>query len=87
MSTGRWLGVLAARDFRLFLAGRATSFVGTGMLPVALAFAVLARHGATSEVGYVRGAETLPLLTKEALADRLVERVAIALGTKQEPSA
>jgi len=73
------LGPLAARDFRLFLVGRLTSFIGTGMLPVALAFAVLARHGTTSEVGYVLGAETLPLvlflLIGGAAADRLNRRV------------
>jgi len=33
------------------------------------------------------GVETLPLLTKDALANWLVERVAIALGTNREPSA
>jgi len=35
----------------------------------------------------VGGVETLPLLTKDALANWLVERVAIALGTNREPSA
>jgi hypothetical protein len=33
------------------------------------------------------GVESLPLLTKDALADWLVERIAIALGTNREPSA
>jgi MFS family permease len=81
--TDRWLGPLSSRDFRLFLAGRLTSFIGTGMLPVALAFAVLGRHGSTSEVGYVLGAETLPLvlflLVGGAAADRLNRRV-VMLG-------
>ena len=79
MRTDHWLGPLSSRDFRLFLAGRLTSFIGTGMLPVALAFAVLGRHGSTSEVGYVLGAETLPLvlflLVGGAAADRLNRRV------------
>ena len=79
MRTDPWLGPLSSRDFRLFLVGRLTSFVGTGMLPVALAFAVLARHGSTSDVGYVLGAETLPLvvflLVGGAAADRLNRRV------------
>ncbi|HUY21401.1 MAG TPA: MFS transporter [Acidimicrobiales bacterium] len=83
MSTGRWLGPLSARDFRLFLAGRATSFVGTGMLPVALAFAVFARHGPTADVGYVLGAETLPLvlllLVGGVAADRFNRRM-VMLG-------
>jgi MFS family permease len=77
--TDRRLGPLSSRDFRLFLVGRLTSFIGTGMLPVALAFAVLGRHGSTSEVGYVLGAETLPLvvflLVGGAAADRLNRRV------------
>jgi MFS family permease len=79
MRTDRRLGPLSSRDFRLFLVGRLTSFIGTGMLPVALAFAVLGRHGSTSEVGYVLGAETLPLvlflLVGGAAADRLNRRV------------
>ena len=73
------MGPLASRDFRLFVVGRLTSFIGTGMLPVALAFAVLERHGSTSEVGYVLGAETLPLvlflLVGGAAADRWNRRV------------
>lgn len=77
------MGPLSSRDFRLFVVGRLTSFIGTGMLPVALAFAVLARHGTTSEVGYVLGAETLPLvvflLIGGAAADRLNRRV-VMLG-------
>ncbi|HXQ90077.1 MAG TPA: MFS transporter [Acidimicrobiales bacterium] len=77
------LGPLCSRDFRLFLVGRLTSFVGTGMLPVALAFAVLGRHGSTSEVGYVLGADTLPLvlflLVGGAAADRWNRRV-VMLG-------
>jgi MFS family permease len=81
--TDRRPGPLSSRDFRLFLAGRMTSFVGTGMLPVALAFAVLGRRGSTSEVGYVLGAETLPLvlflLVGGAAADRLNRRV-VMLG-------
>ncbi|HVA02699.1 MAG TPA: MFS transporter [Acidimicrobiales bacterium] len=79
MRTDRRLGPLSSRDFRLFLVGRLTSFIGTGMLPVALAFAVLARHGSTSDVGYVLGADTLPLvlflLVGGAAADRLNRRV------------
>ena len=83
MEIGTWFGVLGERDFRLFWTGRAASFIGTGMLPVALAFAVLARHGSTSDVGYVLGAETLPLvlflLVGGVAADRLNRRV-VMLG-------
>jgi MFS family permease len=79
----RWLGVLAHRDFRLYFIGRATSFIGTGMIPVALSFAVLGRGGSTSEVGWVLSAEVFPLalflLVAGVIADRLNRR-AVMLG-------
>ena len=73
-----WLGVLAHRDFRLYFIGRATSFIGTGMLPVALSFAVLERGGTTSQVGWVLSADVFPLavflLVAGVVADRLNRR-------------
>ena len=33
------LGVLGARQFRLYFVGQATSYLGDGLLPVAVAFA------------------------------------------------
>lgn len=83
MATNRWLGVLADRDFRLFFIGRATSFIGTGMIPVALSFAVLGRGGTTSQVGWVLSADVFPLavflLVAGVLADR-INRRAVMLG-------
>lgn len=74
----RWFGVLAHRDFRLYFIGRATSFIGTGMIPVALSFAVLGRGGSTSEVGWVLSADVFPLalflLVAGVLADRINRR-------------
>lgn len=74
----RWLGVLSHRDFRLYVIGRAASLVGTGMIPVALSFAVLERGGSTSEVGWVLSAEVFPLalflLVAGVIADRLNRR-------------
>ena len=74
----RWLGALGERDFRLYFIGRMTSFVGTGMLPVALSFAVLGRGGSVGDVGLVLGAETLPLvlflLVGGVVADRANRR-------------
>lgn len=73
-----WLGALAHRDFRLYFIGRATSFIGTGMLPVALSFAVLERGGSTSQVGWVLSADVFPLalflLVAGVVADRLNRR-------------
>ncbi|MHB8328985.1 MAG: MFS transporter [Acidimicrobiales bacterium] len=74
----RWPGALEERDFRLYFAGRVTSFVGTGMLPVALSFAVLGRGGSVADVGFVLGAETVPLvvllLVGGVVADRFSRR-------------
>jgi MFS family permease len=79
----RWFGVLAHRDFRLYFIGRLTSFIGTGMIPVALSFAVLGRGGSTSDVGFVLSADVFPLalflLVAGVLADR-INRRAVMLG-------
>ncbi len=70
---------MAERNFRLLFLSRLTSFIGTGMLPVALAFAVFGRGGSTSQVGFVLGAEWAPLavflLVGGVLADRLQRRL------------
>ncbi len=72
-----WLGALRERNFRLYFTGQLTSAVGTGMTSVALAFAVLAHHGATA-LGIVLAAETIPqalfLLVGGVVADRLGRR-------------
>jgi MFS family permease len=79
MRSGRRVEVLAERDFRLYFFGQLTSFIGTGMLPVALSFAVLARGGSAGEVGLVLGASTLPLvlllLVGGVVADRYDRRM------------
>lgn len=61
MSSRQLLRPLRERNFRLFFLGQATSQIGSGMAPVAVAFAVLA-HGTVSDVGYVLAAETVPLV-------------------------
>ncbi|MGH9307354.1 MAG: MFS transporter, partial [Acidimicrobiales bacterium] len=84
MALDGWLGVLGERNFRLYFIGRVTSFLGTGMVPVALAFAVLGQGRSTSDVGYVLGAETVPLvgfiLIGGVVADR-VSRRKLMLGS------
>jgi predicted MFS family arabinose efflux permease len=78
--TGR-LGVLGERNFRLFFTGYITSLVGSAMVPVALTFAVLNQGDGTDAVGYVLGAETVPLvallLVGGVVADRIPRRVAM----------
>lgn len=84
MRSERWLGALGERDFRLYFTGRVTSFIGTGMLPVALSFAVLGRGGSVGDVGLVLGAETLPLvlflLVGGVVADRTSRRAVMVLS-------
>jgi MFS family permease len=74
----RWVGALRQRNFRVFFIGQAASQIGTGMAPVAIAFAVL-EHGSASDVGYVLAAETLPLvlflLIGGVIADKFSRRL------------
>ena len=72
------LGALRERNFRLFFIGQATSMLGTGMVGVALAFAVLDLTGSVSDLGFVLAAQTVPLvaflLVGGVVADRLPRR-------------
>src|SRR5438874_11060578 len=72
------LGALRERNFRLFFIGQATSQFGTGMVGVALAFAVLDLTGSVSDLGFVLAAQTVPLvaflLVGGVVADRLPRR-------------
>ncbi|MEO6714596.1 MAG: MFS transporter [Mycobacteriales bacterium] len=74
-------GVLAERDPRLYLTAYLASMIGTGITPVALAFAVLENGGTTSQVGAVLAAETAPLvlllLAAGVVADRLPRRTVL----------
>ena len=79
MHLEKWLGALHERNFRFYFFGQLTSSIGSGMAPVALAFAVLAiRHGSASDVGAVLAAEAIPLvvflLVGGVAADRLGRR-------------
>ncbi len=68
------LAPLRERDFRLLFFGRAVSFAGSAMAPVALAFAVLELGGSTTELGLVLAIAILPqvffLLVGGVIADR-----------------
>ena len=65
---------LASRQFRMFFWGRTISLFGSGMTPVALAFAVLAAPHGSDLLGYILAAEILPsvliVLVGGSLADR-----------------
>ena len=72
------LGALRERDFRLLFVGQATSWLGTGMVGVALAFAVLDVTHSASDLGIVLAARAMPnvvfLLAGGVFADRLPRR-------------
>jgi MFS family permease len=69
------LGPLREREFRLLFTGRAISQLGSGMAPVALAFAVLDLTGSTADLGIVLAvrqvAVVVLLLYGGVWADRL----------------
>ena len=72
------LGALGERQFFLLFSGQALSFLGDGMVGVALAFAVLDLTGSAADLGYVLAARMLPLmgvvLLGGVVADRLSRR-------------
>lgn len=72
------LAALRERPFRLLFLGQAVSLLGDGMVPVALAFAVLELTGSPTDLGIVLAARTVPLvaflLAGGVWADRLSRR-------------
>jgi MFS family permease len=71
--------VLRERNFRLLFAGQAVSLLGDGMVPVALAFAVLEVSDSPSALGIVLAARLIPtvvlLLAGGVVADRMPRRM------------
>jgi MFS family permease len=55
-------GALSERSFRLLFIGQGVSSVGDGVVPVALAFAVLDLTGSVRDLGLILAAQTLPLV-------------------------
>jgi MFS family permease len=78
------LAALRERNFRLFFIGQATSQLGTGMVPVALSWAVLELTGSVSDLGLVLAAQTVPLvlflLVGGTVADRLPRRAVMLVS-------
>jgi|SRR5581483_455015 len=72
------LGALRERQFRLLFTGQLISLMGDAFTPVALAWAVLDLTGSPTDLGFVIGAKTLPLvvflLVGGVFADRLPRR-------------
>jgi len=62
------------RNFRLLFAGRATSYVGTYLAPIAVAFAVLGLGGSASAVGLSFAAWTLAQVSMLAVGGVLGDR-------------
>ena len=55
------MGPLGERNYRLLFVGQASSFVGDGMVPVAISFAVLRLTGSVGDVGLALTARYAPL--------------------------
>ena len=72
-------GPLAHDAFRITAWGRAASFVGNGMAPVALSFAVLELTGSVAQLGLVVGARSVAAIVTTVfggvVADRLPRRL------------
>ncbi len=75
MDFGRLIGPLEERQFRLLFIARGFSMFGDGLVPVALAFAVLSIERSASALGLVLAAGTVPrvllLLVAGVWADRI----------------
>src|SRR5918912_2354288 len=84
MRLPRRLEALRERNFRLFFLGQATSQLGTGMVPVALSWAVLELTGSVSDLGFVLAAQTVPLvlflIVGGTVADRLPRRAVMLVS-------
>ncbi|SNT65547.1 Predicted arabinose efflux permease, MFS family [Asanoa hainanensis] len=77
----KYLGALRERDFRNLYAARAFSLFGDGMVPVALAFAVLETDNSATALGLVLASRYLALvgmlLVGGVVADRLPRRLVL----------
>ena len=85
MALSDTFGVLRERNFRLLWVGQATSTLGDGLLPVALAFAVLSTlDRSATALGLVLAAHTLPLaafvLIGGVWADRLPRQLVMLVS-------
>jgi MFS family permease len=56
------VGPLREQQFRRYFVGQATSYVGDGLLPVAISFAVLDLTGSVTDLGFVLAVRMVPLV-------------------------
>lgn len=85
MRAGELFGALKERRFRLLWLGQATSTLGDGLVPVALAFAVIQTlNGSATDLGIVLAAQSLPLvvfvLVGGVWADRLPRQMVMLVS-------
>src|SRR5215510_16019143 len=85
MRAGEFFGALRERRFRLLWLGQATSTLGDGLVPVALAFAVIQTlDGSPTDLGIVLAAQTLPVvvfvLAGGVWADRLPRQMVMLVS-------
>jgi Transmembrane secretion effector len=66
--------VILDRNFRLLFAGRALSYVGTYLAPIAVAFAILDLHGSATAVGLSFAAWTVAQVSMLAIGGVLGDR-------------
>src|SRR5215218_9177988 len=82
---GGMFGALKERRFRLLWLGQASSTLGDGLVPVALAFAVIETlDGSPTDLGIVLAAQTIPLvafvLAGGVWADRLPRQMVMLVS-------
>src|SRR6185437_14095845 len=82
MAADGLFGALRERRFRLLWLGQTTSTLGDGLVPVALAFAVIKTlDGTATELGLVLAAETVPLVLFGGVwADRLPRQMVMLVS-------
>lgn len=69
------LDVLRLRDFRLVFGAALVSLIGDGVVPVALAFAVLDLTGSATDLGLVLAARTIALVASLLVGGVVADRV------------
>lgn len=72
--------VLGEPEFRRLFVGRTTSFIGDGMAPVAIAFAVLGLGGSATDLGIVFAAHSLLLIALVLAAGVVGDRISPRLS-------
>src|SRR5919202_1090411 len=85
MKLPRRLEALREKNFRRFFVGHATSLLGTGMVGVALSFAVLDLTGSVSDLGFVLAAQTVPLVLFLLVGGAAHQRARRALALARAP--